>query len=143
MTEADRAHWVTVAEAAALLGKSERTVWRWVDKGKLPIDRSETPHLVDVSDEDIDVNVDTSDTSQTERGSLIDRLQTENQELRAANQRLELELRHAEDTIARQERELNRLWSTHAAAMRGLPAPKEQRSWIERIFPWIGRDETE
>jgi len=140
-------HWVTVAEAAALLGKSERTIWRWIDKGELPIDRDQTPHLVDVGGRDvdtgIDVNLDTSDTSQTERGSLIERLQTENDRLRAANERLGLELRHAEDTLARLEQEHNRLWTVHASVTRALPAPRDRRPWWERIFPQWGRQADE
>jgi hypothetical protein len=50
MTDRDRGDWHTVKDAAAILEVSERTIWRRVKAGKMRIDRSETPHLVDVSD---------------------------------------------------------------------------------------------
>jgi predicted DNA-binding transcriptional regulator AlpA len=145
MPQNDRKHWVTVSEAALLLHKSERTIWRWVDKERLPIDRSVTPHLVDVSDEDIDVNVDTSTTSQDDRGPIIDRLRAENEKLRATNERL-LERLDAKDAIIeRMERENDRLWETHRADQVNIheltQVAKGKPSIWERLLPWTRQDE--
>lgn len=49
MTNNDIARWVTIREAAALLGKSERTIRRWVSSGRLGINRDVSPHRVDIS----------------------------------------------------------------------------------------------
>jgi len=141
MTDNDRQHCVTVTEAAAILGVSERTVWRRVKAGKLDIDRSVTPHLVDVGayiDNDIDDDSDVSDTPRPDQGGLVARL-------RAENERLRSELEHRDEMIARMDQEHNRLWQAHAAALRALPKPKpeglEERkesrpSWLARLWPW-------
>jgi len=43
--------WLTVAGAARLLGKSERTIRRWIDAGRLNTERSGPRLLVRVPDE--------------------------------------------------------------------------------------------
>jgi len=40
--------WQTIPEAARTLGKSERTVYRWVSQGRIPVDRTVSPCLVNV-----------------------------------------------------------------------------------------------
>ena len=50
MTEQE-AIWRTISQAAKELSKSERTIRRWVDTGRLPTDRTRTPFAVDVSGE--------------------------------------------------------------------------------------------
>jgi hypothetical protein len=137
MTEHDRQHWATVTEAAAILGVSERTVWRRVKAGKLDIDRSVTPHVVDVAayiDTDTDNGNDVSDTVSE---GLVQRLRAENERLRA-------ELEHRDEIIARLDQENNRLWQAHATALRALPEPAEdrdsdepqERGWLARLWPW-------
>ena len=43
--------WMTVPDAARLLGKSERTIHRWIDAGKLDTDRAGPRLLVQVPGE--------------------------------------------------------------------------------------------
>lgn len=47
------AHWVTVKEASELLNRTDRSIRRWIAKGgpqgKLPVDRTQKPLLVDIS----------------------------------------------------------------------------------------------
>lgn len=40
--------WQTIPEAARTLGKSERTIYRWAAAGRIPVDRSVTPTVVNV-----------------------------------------------------------------------------------------------
>lgn len=49
MPDNGNAKWVTIQDAAHLLDKSERTVWRWAKNGRLPINREVSPCVVDVS----------------------------------------------------------------------------------------------
>ena len=58
----DRHKWITIREATQALGKSERTIWRWVDKGRLPIDRGKQPFVVDIGGELPDVEPTPTDT---------------------------------------------------------------------------------
>ncbi len=48
MADSERHEWVTVREAAELLGKSGRTIWRYVADGRLTVDRDMSPVLVDI-----------------------------------------------------------------------------------------------
>ncbi len=41
--------WVTIREASIILDRTRRTLRRWVTQGKLPIDRSPYPALVDIA----------------------------------------------------------------------------------------------
>jgi len=50
MTE-HKALWLTVSEAADRLHRSQRTVRRYIDLGRLPIDRTRTPFCVDIGGE--------------------------------------------------------------------------------------------
>ena len=50
MTE-QAAIWLSVSQAAIRLGKSERTIRRYIDIGRLPIDRTRTPFCVDIGGE--------------------------------------------------------------------------------------------
>jgi len=136
MTDTDRQHRVNVTEAAAILGVSERTVWRRVKAGQLEIDRSVTPHLIDLGDyidSDIAIDSDVSDTPRQDPAGLVQRL-------RAENERLRLELEHRDELIARMDREHAQLWNAHTAAVRALPKPEpeaEERPglWV-RLWPW-------
>lgn len=40
--------WQTIPEAARALGKSERTLYRWARQGRIPVDRSVSPLVVNV-----------------------------------------------------------------------------------------------
>lgn len=41
--------WVTIREASVTLNRTRRTLRRWVERGKLQIDRSQYPALVDIA----------------------------------------------------------------------------------------------
>ena len=43
--------WLTVAQAADRLQRSQRTVRRYIDIGRLPIDKTRTPFCVDIGGE--------------------------------------------------------------------------------------------
>ena len=40
--------WQTIPEAARTLSKSERTIYRWARQGRIPVDRSVSPLVVNV-----------------------------------------------------------------------------------------------
>lgn len=40
--------WQTIPEAARTLGKSTRTIYRWARQGRIPVDRTVTPTVVNV-----------------------------------------------------------------------------------------------
>ena len=42
--------WQTIPEAARTLGKSERTIYRWAREGRIPVDRTVSPIVVNVGD---------------------------------------------------------------------------------------------
>ena len=48
MSDSERHEWVTVAEAAQLLNRSQRTIWRYVADGRLTANRDSSPVLVDI-----------------------------------------------------------------------------------------------
>ena len=48
MADSDRHEWVTVREAAELLGRSQRTIWRYVADGRLTANRDASPVKVDI-----------------------------------------------------------------------------------------------
>jgi hypothetical protein len=154
--------WVSVSEAAELLGKSERTVWRWVKRGKLAIDRSVTPHLVNVSDTVSDIDTDktvtptvTPDRVSELEGTVerlrekVDRLASENEQLQADNDRLR-------DVLGEVRGERDYLRQAHAASLstqqrllehvegegegeRGRQGELESfREWVRRVFPFLG-----
>ncbi len=145
MTDTDRQHRVNATEAAAILGVSERTVWRRVKAGELEIDRSVTPHLIDLGDyldNDNDNDNDVSDTPKQDPAGLVARLRVENERLLA-------ELEHKDEIIDRMDREHNRLWQAHAQALRALPKPEPEAeaqaappSWLTRLWPWGRGEET-
>jgi len=40
--------WQSIPEAARTVGKSERTIYRWARQGRIPVDRSVSPCVVNV-----------------------------------------------------------------------------------------------
>lgn len=126
MTTNDNAQWVTIVQAATILGKSERTVRRWATSKRLPIDCQATPSLVDISNElNEDSNGLNQQLSDTERlqdeidnlikarwavfkvrmntaippqaRSEIEALRNDNAQLKADNSRLKERVRELED----------------------------------------------
>lgn len=41
-------NWTTIKEAARLFDRHTRTIHRWIDDGKIAVDKSQRPHLVNV-----------------------------------------------------------------------------------------------
>lgn len=125
--------WLTVTEAAAALGVSERTVWRRVKAGKVEIDRTHTPHTVKVSDADIDAGTPGTDElarltdTVTDLERKVDRLATENAALDARNELLERLL----DQVT-EERDYLR--SANAAALSKIP--DQRPGFWQRLLPW-------
>jgi len=105
VTDNDNDKWVTVSEAAALLGCSERTVWRRVKAEELDIDRSVTPHLVRVSDV-------VSDRVVTETDNV-----SELSELRLQVASLEAEVERLREVLQEVRSERDYLRSAHAASL--------------------------
>ena len=66
----ERWRWVSVREAARLLGRSERSVRRWVAEGKLIVNRSGPVTVVDIGGQVPGVDVTTADVT-----GEVDRLQ--------------------------------------------------------------------
>jgi len=117
------ARWVTISEAVHLTGKTKRTIWRWVDADRLPINRDVTPFLVNVAGVVILAD-DTTPPDDTE--ALKVRLAT---------------LEHDITTLERERDELredrDRWWQAHMMALantqRLLEAAPRERSWC---WPW-------
>lgn len=139
-------HWVTMAEAAAMLGKSTRTVRRYIADGKLEIDKTRTPNLVNVSDMADSVadsggnRVQELEAANEALQAKVDRLALENTQLHAANEALE-------QAVARVERENDRLWESHRADqinMNELAKAAQGRPSIwDRLLPWRTKGDDE
>jgi methyl-accepting chemotaxis protein len=159
MTDTDRQadRWVTIAEAATILGKSTRTIRRYVAQGKLGADKSKSPMLVRVSDMTDTVADTVADTggqvadidrqaSDTLRATIQD-LERKVDRLAAANDRLEAANDRLQDLLERAEGEVDYLRQALAASMGNqqklLEAQTGRRSWIERLLPWTRGGENE
>jgi hypothetical protein len=105
MTE-QGAIWLTVSQAAIRLGRSERTVRRWVDLGRLPIDKTKTPFVVNIEGE-VHTETDTPDTG--EPSGEVARLQELLHEIRADRDYLRQALATALSTQAMIEAPKERL----------------------------------
>ena len=125
-TDNDRRHWVTVAEAAEALGKSDRTIRRWIADGKIPVDRTGPVIRVDIGRRCHDT--DTTTPTVAELQAMVSRLEGEVDYLRQA---LAVSL------------------STQRDIVRALPEPEPETleepkgarpSWLARLWPWGGDD---
>ena len=148
---ADTTKWVTVTEAAQLLGKSARTVQRWADTGRLPVTRHGRRVLVDIGaehyvidGEDVDrggqIGVD--DTSSAAPPDATDRdmsAEVADLAVELAHVKVQLEqmTRTCEDT--RQERDYWRQVATreqelHAMTLNQKRIEGPRGSWWARLF---------
>lgn len=77
--DTDGQKWVTIEQAIVQLGKSERTIRRWVAAGRLPVDKSVIPHKVDIATELAgQEGITSSDSGRPSgAGSDVDRFQAE------------------------------------------------------------------
>jgi chromosome segregation ATPase len=148
VTDNDSDKWVTVSEAAEVLGVSERTIWRRVKAQRLEIDRSVSPHVVRVSDTVTDKSVTESDTV-----SEVSELEGEVERLSRDVQALEAEVERLSDVLAEVRSERDYLRQAHAAALstsqrllehveaveveeEGEPEPG--RGLLGRVARWFG-----
>jgi len=150
-----RDQWVTIPQAAEILGRSTRTVRRYVTQGKLEADKSETPMLVNVADMVTDTGGQVADTGGQrvqELTETIERLEAEAQDLRGKVDRLALENRELDATnrelqrgIERLELENSRLWESHRYDQINLnelaKAAQGRPSILDRLLPWRGGDD--
>ncbi len=145
--------WRTLPEAAALLGKSTRTIRRYVARGELEADKSRTPMLVNVADMMADKVADTvgqvTDTDRQrveELAAALERVEAEAQALRSKIERLALENRELEARNELLERLLDQvgeerdyLRQANAAALSKIPDHKPGL-W-QRLLPWRGTED--
>lgn len=166
MTDTDRqpgGDWRTLAEAAAALGKSTRTVRRYVTSGKLEADKSKTPMIVNLSDmadqltdadrqtpadcqtqiEECQTELDTCRTRVEGLQGEISQLKATHKEREAEAQGLRAQVDHLKGTNellqeilneVREERDYLR--QANAAALSKIP---DQGPGIwRRLLPWVG-----
>ena len=127
--------WLTVTDAAAELGVSERTVWRRIERGELEIDRDQTPYTVRVSAGDVPKSDELARLTDrvSELESKVDRLAVDNAALNARNELLERLLGEVGS-------ERDYLRQANAAALSKIP---DQRPGLwRRLLPW-GRTDDE
>lgn len=151
--------WVTVSEAADLLGFSERTIWRRISAQRLEVDRSVTPHLVRVCDtvsdrgSDIGVTktVTVSELSELEaelegvradlreRGRVVEDLQAEVEELEGAVESLEqvagerlVQVEEAAAELGEREREVEDLQWEVKRLEELLAEVRSERDYLRR-----------
>ena len=110
--------WQTIPEAARTLGKSERTIYRYARQGRIPVDRSVSPTVVNVGN----VTTGTPMAARVAEGEL--------EGLRAENERLKHDFE-----MLRSERDYLRMLA--AAAVQGqqkaIEASRPVRRWR---WPW-------
>ena len=121
MTE-QQGHWRTITEAATELGRSERTIRRWLESGRVDVDRTKTPLRVNIADELRTVAETKPD---------LDRLQADIARLEAVLEQVISErdhLRQALDmsqTLLDQQQRL----TTTLTGQRLISAPGQRRWW--------------
>lgn len=124
----DDQRWVTVTDAAALLGKSERTIRRWVADNKLEVDKSETPYLVNVT------GMIPAHAGPSDQGDIA-ALKAEIKALKAQIEGLETLI----DELRGQRDYLRQVIAASLTQSQKLLEAKTGRSWLDRLFPWRNR----
>lgn len=137
-----------------MLGKTERTIRRWVESGKIEVNRDVTPYEVNVgpfadelrtpADERLQERIDELEADNARLTDTIEELETDNERLKADRERLTStieELRgHLQD--ARNERED---WKDALAMslsnQQQLLESGAGRPWWRRLWPWGGDEE--
>ena len=122
---------VTIVEAARLLGLSEKTVRRRVVRGELPGIQEATPQgytwFVDIPDQSPEFEAEMpSGELQALRElnvALQDRIEAQDRELEAKNLQL-----------AAKDEQIRELHILLQQAQAGLPAPRDNRSWWQRLW---------
>jgi len=123
MTDND-GRWLAVADAAAILRISPRSVRRWAAEGALQVDRSRRPYLVFVTGQRL-----AEAGQRPDMADMTDMVATELEGLRAENERLRERVQELT-----QERDYLRLLSASLASgqQRLLEARRRRRWWQRR-----------
>ena len=121
---------VTIAEAARILGVPEKTVRRQVRNGELPGTQTDTPQgfrwMVELPDgEPQQENHSESYTTLRELVSVLrEELTVRDRQLEAKDQQLEAK-----------DKQIEQLHVLLQQAQAVLPAPRDKRSWWQRLWP--------
>lgn len=135
----DRPSWVTVTEAADLLGKSRRTIRRWATQAKLPSKDTPKGKLVDVSG-----HLAGSERPSSDVGGLQGRVATltaDVDNLTEVVRSLADERDYLRDRVKAQEDLLHEqnviIQTMQMTKQKALPDPAKRRSWWKRFSGWI------
>ena len=123
------AYWVTIKKATELLGKSDKTIRRWVDQDKLPIDRSQRPYRVDISTYYQDTGTPRPDMSSV--SSTVDTLTAEVDRLTTQVDQLQ---RWNEELLGERDYLRQMLAGAIATNAKRIEAPRPRRTVLE----WLG-----
>ena len=129
-------HWVTIREATEILGRTDRTLRRWVAQGKLHIDKSQTPFVVDISD-----YYQLSETAEPDTPDMsadADTMRTGASGLAVEVDRLSAEVVRLQELLEDARNERDSWKQAHYMALanqqRLLEAPRPRRTVLE----WLG-----
>ena len=129
-------HWVTIREATEILGRTDRTLRRWVAQGKVVIDKSQTPFVVDISDYYQPPEAAAPDTPDMATGA--DTMRTGTDGLTVEVDRLTAQVDHLQELLEDARRERDAWKQAHYMALanqqRLLEAPRPRRTVLE----WLG-----
>ena len=130
MTDND-GKWLAVADAAAILGISPRSVRRWAAEGTLRVDRTKRPYLVLVSSQRL-----AEAGQRPDMADVTDTVATDLDRLRAENEGLRAEIGHLRERVQELVQERDYLRNALAAALmptqRMLEATPRRRWWQRR-----------
>jgi len=129
MTTDRPGHWRTITQAAAELSRSDRTIRRWLESGRIEADRSKTPLRVNIADKLQTVAETTPDTDRLQTD--VDRLTADNATLEAVLSEVRGErdhLRQALDTSQTLLDQQQRLTQT-LTGQRLIEAPGPKKWW--------------
>ncbi len=129
-------HWVTIREATELLGRTDRTLRRWVAQGKLHIDKSQTPFRVDISD--YHQSSETAEPDTPDMTANADTVRTGVSPVTVEVDRLSAEIVRLQELLEDAKNERDSWRQAHYMALanqqRLLEAPRPRRTVLE----WLG-----
>jgi hypothetical protein len=125
---------VTVGEAADRLKISTQTVKRRLKNGALKGEQKDTPQgyiwLVDISEAETDTTILNGDIS----GDTSAAISREIQRLEQMLEILQKELEHRDEQLETKDRQIEQLHVLLQQAQAALPAPRDHRSWWQRVW---------
>jgi hypothetical protein len=120
MTDDHQPQWVTIAQAAKALGKSERTIRRLMATDKLTVDRTPAGVRLDIAGLSPDTTADNGPASPDLAAILA-----ENDRLKAVLEQVTQERDYLRQALAREQSVIMSL----TAQPKQLEAPGKRRSW--------------